>query len=568
MNHLISRWPVNRSHLVFGAALAVLIVLVIAPLAQLLIKSFQHPETGALTVLNYVEALNNEWRLLAIWHSVLLGSTVACVCMIVGAPIAWAVSQTNMPAKPLISLLVLTSFITPDYLNAISWILLAGPNAGWLNRGVMALTGWDSGIFNIYTFWGLAFVVSISALPYVFIFTTAALSAVGSDMTDAARILGATVTQTTLRVTLPLVLPAILAGGVITFLEAIASFGTPALIGLPARFTVVSTQLWAFFSFPIKLQAACAYAIPLVLLTVILFWLQRWMTRRQSYVVQTGKSAPAKQIDLGAYRWPLSAFLLAVLFALVVLPYLTLISASLSKAWGLGPTWDNLTLNNFKMLIERPTIKTAIANTFFYALAAAMISVSLGSLIAYGALRRMIPFRQFFSVVCLTPFVIPGMVLAIGFYAAYAPPPLSLYGTSAIIIFAFTTRFLPIAFASASAAIRTIHPDMEDQVRNLGGDRVAALRYVVLPLLKHSILGAGILVFIPALGELSTALFLSVEDTQTLSVTIFHLNEGGNRSAFELVSALGVVLFLSTTFFVACGIKLFGSNFILRSQSS
>ena len=441
MNHLISRWPVNRSHLVFGAALAVLIVLVIAPLAQLLIKSFQHPETGALTVLNYVEALNNEWRLLAIWHSVLLGSTVACVCMIVGAPIAWAVSQTNMPAKPIISLLVLTSFITPDYLNAISWILLAGPNAGWLNRGVMALTGWDSGIFNIYTFWGLAFVVSISALPYVFIFTTAALSAVGSDMTDAARILGATVTQTTLRVTLPLVLPAILAGGVITFLEAIASFGTPALIGLPARFPVVSTQLWAFFSFPIKLQAACAYAIPLVLLTVILFWLQRWMTRRQSYVVQTGKSAPAKQIDLGAYRWPLSAFLLAVLFALVVLPYLTLISASLSKAWGLGPTWDNLTLNNFKMLIERPTIKTAIANTFFYALAAAMISVSLGSLIAYGALRRMIPFRQFFSVVCLTPFVIPGMVLAIGFYAAYAPPPLSLYGTSAIIIFAFTHAF-------------------------------------------------------------------------------------------------------------------------------
>jgi iron(III) transport system permease protein len=363
------------------------------------------------------------------------------------------------------------------------------------------------------------------------------------------------------------VLPAILAGGVITFLEAIASFGTPALIGLPARYSVVSTQLWAFFSFPIKLQAACAYSMPLVILTILLFWFQRWMTRRRSYVVQTGKSTPLKQIDLGAYRWVLFGFYLAVFFVLVVLPYFTLISASVSKAWGLGPTWDNLTLSNFALVIERPTIKTAILNTFSYALAAAVFAVSLGTLIAYGASRKLIPFGQFFSVVCLTPFVIPGMVLAIGFYAAYAPPPLSLYGTSLIIIFAFTTRFLPIAFASVSAAIRTINPDMEDQVRNLGGDRVVALKSVVLPMLKHSLLGAGILVFIPALGELSTALFLSVEDTKTLSVTIFHLNEGGNRSAFELLSALGVLLFVSTTFLVACGMKLLGNNFIFRTQS-
>src|SRR5262249_46522784 len=143
--------------------------------------------------------------------------------------------------------------------------------------------------------------------------------------------------------------------------------------------------------------------------------------------------------------------------------------------------------------------------------------------------------------------------------------PLSLYGTSAIVIFAFTTRFLPIAFASTSAAIRAINPEMEDQVRNLGGDQIVALRYVVLPLMKRSLLGAAILVFIPALGELSTALFLSVEDTQTLSVTIFHLIEQGY---LEILCALGVVLFLSTTFFVACGMRLFGKNFMLEHRSS
>jgi iron(III) transport system permease protein len=191
--------------------------------------------------------------------------------------------------------------------------------------------------------------------------------------------------------------------------------------------------------------------------------------------------------------------------------------------------------------------------------------VTLGSLVAYAVVRRIIPFGQILSIVCLAPFVIPGMVLAIGFYAAYAPAPLALYGTATIIIFAFTTRFLPIAFANASAAMRTINPDMENQVRNLGGDRVLAVRYVVFPMLKQSLIGAGILVFIPALRELSTAIFLSVEDTRTVSVMIFDLSEQGR---LETLAALGIVLLFSTIVVVGIGFKLIGRDFLLRRDAS
>jgi iron(III) transport system permease protein len=202
-------------------------------------------------------------------------------------------------------------------------------------------------------------------------------------------------------------------------------------------------------------------------------------------------------------------------------------------------------------------------HTFTYALAATLLAVAIGLLVAFIVARRIIPFGSTLAVVCLAPFVIPGMVLAIGFYAAYAPPPLALYGTSLIVILALATRFLPIAFAGASSGMRTINPDMENQMRNLGGDRLMTVRYVVLPLLKQSLIGAGILVFIPALRELSTAVFLTTDDTRTLSVMIFDLSEQGR---LETLAAIGLILLAATIVVVGVGFKLLGRNFLMRRE--
>jgi iron(III) transport system permease protein len=161
----------------------------------------------------------------------------------------------------------------------------------------------------------------------------------------------------------------------------------------------------------------------------------------------------------------------------------------------------------------------------------------------------------------MAPFVIPGIVLAIGFYAAYAPPPFSLYGTATILILAFTTRFLPIGYANASAAMRSINPEMEEAVRILGGGRLVAVRRVVAPLLKRSLLGAWLLVFIPATRELSSAIFLYGPNTRTMSVMLLDLSEEGN---FEHLSALGLMLLLATIVIVGVGYRLTGRDFMLR----
>ena len=543
---------------------AALIFLVVNPLFRLVQLSLQDTDTGAFTLLNYVTAYSRQRYLVAMWNSLQLGFWVTVLCLIFAVPIAWAVSRTDMPCKGAIRLLILGAFVTPPYLGSIGWILLAGPNSGWLNRVWMALTGAQEGLFNIYSFEGLAFNIAIYSFPYLFIFTSAALDVVSSEMEDAANILGAGTLRTTLRITLPLVLPAIMAGAIVTFLEAIALFGTPALIAIPARFNVITTQLLQFFSQPIRAEVAAAYAVPLLLITVVLFGFQRWVMRRRGFVSMTGKGGERRLIALGPWRWVMLGYTFLLLSLAVLLPYAVLAQAALSKAWGRGFSLDNLTLGNFRyLLFQHETAAQSVINSFTYAAAAACIAMVLALSIAYIVSRRLLPWAGVLSFVAMAPFVVPGIVLAIAFYAAYAPPPLALYGTATILILAFATRFLPIGYANADAAIRSINPEMEDAVRILGGGRLLAIRRVLAPLMQRSLIGAWLLVFIPATRELSTAMFLYGPKTRTMSVMLMDMSEEGN---FENLAALGFLLLASTLIIVGVASSTLGRDFMLRRE--
>ena len=451
---------------------------------------------------------------------------------------AWAVSRTDMPGKGLVRLLVVGAFITPPYLGAIGWILLAGPNAGWLNRAYETITGASEGLFDIYSFPGLAFIIAIYTFPYLFIFTSSALDVVSSEMEDAANILGAGTVRTMLRITLPMVTPAILGGAIVTFLETIALFGSPALIAIPGRFNVVTTQLLQFFSEPVRVEVAAAYTIPLLLITIALFAVQRGILRRKGFVAVSGRGGERRIIALGGWRWAMLGYALAVLSCSVLLPYAALSQAALARSWGQGWSFANLTLHNFQyILFEHETARQSILNSFIYAGASACLVIALSLAIAYIVARKLLPGAGLLGLVCMAPFVVPGIVLAIAFYAAYAPPPLALYGTGTILVLAFTTRFLPIGYANAAASLRGINPEMEEAVRILGGGRLLAIRRVIAPLLKRSLAGAWLLVFIPATRELSTAMFLYGPKTRTMSVMLLDMSEEGN---FEQLAALGV----------------------------
>jgi iron(III) transport system permease protein len=552
----------DPSLLLWLALIAVLACLVLNPLLRLILSSFQAADTGRLTLANYLAAYGNVRHLEALANSLELGAGVAILATIFGVPLAWAISRTDMPAKGFIRLMAFAAFITPPYLGAVGWILLAGPNSGWLNKLWIGLTGSAHGVFNIYSMTGLILVVAVTSFPYTFLFTNAALDLVSSEMEDAARVLGAGTLRMTLRITLPMVAPAILGGAIISFLEAISLFGAPALIALPARFNVVSTQLWQFFEYPVRVEEAAAFAMPLLLITLLMLWVQRAILGRKGYATVSGKGGERRMIPLGGWRWAMLGYSLFVCALSVFLPMFVLIQAAFAKAWGRGISLQNLTLNNFHyLLFEQTQAKQTILNTFLYAGITAFAAIFLALSIAYVVSRKLVPWSDALAFLCMAPFVIPGIVLAIGFYAAYTAAPFALYGSATILILAFVTRFLPIAYTSSASGLKSINPEMEEAVRILGGSRLLAIRKVLVPLIKKSIAGAWILVFIPATRELSSAIFLVGPHTRVISVMLFDLSEEGN---FEVLSALGVILLVATLVIAAIGFKVIGRDFMLR----
>jgi iron(III) transport system permease protein len=547
--------------LVWVAFAAILIFIVVNPLMRLVISSFEGAD-GGFTIGNYLTAYGR-WRYVqALINTLVMGAGTAALSIIFAVPLAWACSRTDMPLRGLIRLAVLAAFIMPPYLGAVGWILLAGPNSGWINKAWMAATGDTSGIVNVFSLGGLILIMACNLFFFIFVFTSTALELVSSEMEDAANILGAGVVKTAFRVTLPLVYPAIIGGIIIVFLQSIALFGVPALIAIPARYPVVTTQLWQFFEYPVRVEVAAAYALPLLAITMLLLWLQRRILARKGFTTIAGKGSERRVVRLGAWRWLMLAYALAVAALAVAMPLLVLVQASFAKAWSRGFSLDNLTLANFQfILFEHQGARSAILNSVVFAGISAIGAIALALTIAYIVKRGLLRFGSALAFLCMAPFVIPGIVLAIGFYAAYAPPPLALGGTSLIIILAFLTRLLPIAYQNSAAGIASIHPEMEEAVRILGGGRLMAIRRVVAPLLKRTLVGAWIVVFIPACQELSTAIFLTGPNTRVMSVLMLDFSEEGR---LEQLSALGGVLLVITIAIVAVGFRIVGRDFMLR----
>jgi iron(III) transport system permease protein len=545
-------------------AAAILLFMVVVPLAWIFVASVHADQDNRFTLANYIDAFTNPIYLQPIRNSLVLAALVTVITVPVGTALAWAVSRTDMPGRNLIRMLVFAAFVTPSFLGATAWIFLAAPNSGWLNRAWVALTGAPKGFLNIYSLAGAVFVIAMYSYPYTFAFVSNALEFVPSEMERSAALLGANWLRTTWRITLPLVRPAIIAGALLSFLEAIAEFGTPAFLLIPARQQVITTQLYLFFQYPTRPNVAAAYAIPLLVVTVALFLMQQRLLKRGRFTTVSGKGGVRQPFRLGRLRWPIFALCTAPPLFSLVLPYAALLATSLSHAWGRGPVPGNLTLAWYRWaLLENQGARRAIAHSLSYAAVAASIATVLAVFIAFVVIRRLLPGARALGYLAMAPFVVPGIVLAIGFFAAYARPPFVLYGTAWMLIVAFATRFLPIAFSGSESALRSIDLELENAARTLGSGQLHTLRRITLPLLRRSILATWIIVFIPSLRELSSAVFLFTPSTAVITNVIFDLSDEGN---FEPLSALGIIMMVLTFGLVAVAYRVFGGAVFAQRQ--
>src|SRR5256712_11931647 len=245
---------------------------------------------------------------------------------------AWLTARPDVPGRGLIRGLVLASFVSPPFLGAFAWVMLAGPNAGLLNTLWRRLTGLDSPLVDIFTMPGLVFVVTLYTFPYVYIMLVNTLALIASDLEEAAAILGAGRLGVALTVTLPLVLPALVSGFILAVLQALALFGSPAILAMPAGFHTITTQIWSFFHFPPKTEMAAAFSMPLLLATALLLLVQKKLLGRRGYAAVGGKGGQRRPIPLGPWRWPAFVAVLAIMACAIFLPYGILTKAAVSRA--------------------------------------------------------------------------------------------------------------------------------------------------------------------------------------------------------------------------------------------
>jgi iron(III) transport system permease protein len=524
--------------------------LVVQPFGWILFNSAHDDVSKGWSLGNYARVLTQADLVGPILNSLLLATVVAVVSVALGVPAAWLVSRTDLPARGLVRTLTLAAFVTPSFVGATAWILLGAPNSGWINGLWRTATGRETPLFDIYSMAGAVFVSAIYTVPFTFTIVSSALESMAVELEDAATTLGSGTWRTMSSVTMPLAMPAIVAGFILSFIQGLTLFGVPAFLLGPSGVQVVTTRLAELYQqFPPELYLAAAYCLPLLLITAALFLVRRRILGRRRFTMISGKARGTKRIALGAWRWPALCFAMVVPVAAIVLPYGALLLVSLSKAWGRGFALDNLTLDWYALvLVGNAEMRTAILNSFGFAIAAASICVLLGTVVAYLVERRSVRFTSAIAAVTTLPIVIPGVVLSVGYFAAYAKAPFGLYGTPWILIAAFSATFLPIAFTQGAALIKGISPDLERVARSLGATEAQAFAAITAPLLRNGLVAAWLLVFIPIIRELSVAVFLVTPKTNVMTTLIYNAKDGGN---YETLCAMSVLLVASTIALVA-----------------
>lgn len=527
--------------------LAIFLIFVVYPLVLIMYKSVVNPADNSFTLANFTRFFTRKYYTNTLLNSFKVTVVSTLISATLGLVIAYITRQYRIVGSKALNICIVVSYLSPPFIGAYAWIQLLGRN-GLFTKWINAIFGTSFG--GIYGFAGIVLVFSLQSFPLVYMYVCGALQNLDNSLNEAAESLGANNFQRVTGIILPLVLPTVLASSLLVFMRVFSDFGTPMLIGEGYRtFPVV---LYNQFMGEVTNDSyfAAALCVIIMAITLIFFFLQRWISHRHSYSMSALKPMlPRPQRTLPKILCHVFVYFVVLM---AMLPQLTVIVTSFLKESTPGIFTNHFSLVNYETIFSKN--KLVIPNTYLYGLCAIALVIVIGVLIAYLAVRRKSIITTTVDTLTMLPYIIPGSVLGICFLYAFAKPPLALTGTAAIIIIALTVRRMPYTIRSSTAIISQISPSIEEAAVSLGASELRSFAEVTLPMMMPGVISGAIMSWVTVISELSSSIMLYRGSTQTLTVSVYTeviRDCFGNAAAYSTVltvtSVLSLLLFFKVT---------------------
>lgn len=544
-----TRFKLDFWQTVTFAIMIVFALFLVYPLLSLFISSFKDPATGAWSMANFAKFFGKKYYYTALWNSFLVTTCVTALSIVIGTAIAYFMTVFKIKGKGIIEILIIISMMSPAFIGAYSWILLSGRNG--------VVTKFFSDYFgitmpSIYGFGGILLVFTLKLFPYIYLFVSGALKKMDVSLSEAAESLGSNSFKKMTTIIVPLITPTILAGGLLVFMNALADFGTPMLIG--EGYPTMPTLIYSEFVSEVGGQAnfAASLATIMVFITAIMFIAQKYFVNRKSFTMSSLRPIQAKKAR-GITGVLIHVFIYAIV-ALAIVPQLVVIYTSFLNT-NRAVFLPGFSLKSYETIFG--SLGTAIKNTYLFGFIAIALIVLLGMFIAYLSHRRKSWLTSVIDTITMFPYIIPGSVLGITLLIAFNKKPLILSGTAIIIIVSLVIRRLPYTLRSSSAILYQISPSIEEAAISLGSSPMKAFFKITAVMMLPGVLSGAILSWITVINELSSSVILYTSGTRTMSVAIY---QEVVRASYGTAAALATILTLTTVISLLIFFKLTGKR--------
>ena len=523
-----------------------LVLLLAYPMGLLFVKSFVASRPGHPTVwtLNgWVAAFTDATLPVALGNTFFLAFVRVAISSGLAIFFAWVVTRTDTPLKGFIEIALWLGFFLPLLPMTMGWILLLDPHYGLINKFFMSLFGFSEAPFNVYSYSGIIWCHLAFSTSVRFLLMTPAFAAMDAALEEAGQVCGSSRTGVLLRVTIPVLAPAVLASTALGFIRSLESLEIEMVLGLPAGIYVVSTKIWDFIHWePPLFERATALSSIFLLLIFLLVGLHRAFLHGREFTTVSGRSHIVESCGLGRWRWVTCAFSLLFIAVMIGFPLVTLVVGTFMEVFGHFQLEKIWTTRHWTGVFTDLLFLRSLKNTLILGLGAAAVGTLVFALISYLIVRTRLPGRGLIDALSWLPWALPGVLISLALLWAVlgsGDTVKLLYGTVFLLGLAIIIKEMPLGAQIIKAAVQQISPELEEASATAGANWLEYFRRILLPLLKPTLVSVAIIVFISAARDIPTVIFLSTHETRTLSLLMLDHIADANQ---EKAAVLGVFI--------------------------